>query len=178
MRIFCCIVAATSVLWLGACAQMGAPSGTPLSATIRQVTPEGEGESFGTIVFRDSRYGLYIEPNLVNMQPGPHALHVHENPSCAPGADGTPAGGAGNHYDPAGTGVHAGPYGDGHLGDLPNLVVENDGTARVPIVAPRVTVADLAGRALVIHAGADRYDSHAEHQHGTGGSRMYCGLIR
>jgi Cu-Zn family superoxide dismutase len=178
MRILYCVIAATSVLWLAACAQMAASSGATKSATIRQVTSAGEGESFGTVVFRDSEYGLWIAPDFVNLQPGPHALHVHENPSCAPGSDGTPGGGAGGHYDPAGTGMHMGPYGEGHLGDLPNLIVENDGSARVPVVAPRVTVADLTGRALIIHAGADRYDGHAEHQHGTGGARMYCGLIR
>jgi len=178
MRILFCVFAATSVFWLAACTQPASPPGASSSTTIRQVSAEGEGEAFGTLRFSNSEYGLLIEPDLINLQPGPHALHVHENPSCAAGSDGSPAGAAGNHYDPAGTGIHAGPYGDGHLGDLPNLIVENDGTARVLILAPRVTVADVTGRALIIHAGADRYDTHAAHQHGTGGSRMYCGVIR
>ncbi|NNE62329.1 MAG: superoxide dismutase, partial [Woeseia sp.] len=75
-------------------------------------------------------------------------------------------------------GEHAGPYGDGHLGDLPNLLVEPSGVSYVPVLAPRVTVADVKGRSLMIHAGADRYDEYGEHMHGKGGMRMYCGIIR
>jgi superoxide dismutase, Cu-Zn family len=149
-----------------------------VSATIREAAPDGEGVSAGTVKFVDSKYGLMIIPDLRGLAPGPHAAHVHENPSCVAGPDGAPAGGAGSHFDPKGAGVHGGPYGNGHLGDLPNLIVENDGAARVPVLAPRVKAADLKGHALIIHAGADRYDEHAMHQHGEGGSRMYCGVIR
>ena len=69
---------------------------------------------------------------------------------------------------------HEGPFGDGHLGDLPNLVVEGDGSARMPTVAPRLEVARIVGRALIVHAGPDRYADEGD----KGGARAYCGVIR
>ncbi|MBT8083828.1 MAG: superoxide dismutase family protein [Woeseia sp.] len=148
-------------------------------AVVRETSMDGgRGKSFGAVSFSDGPYGLIITPRLRRLDPGSHAVHVHENPSCAPNDMGMPAGAAGDHYDPEGTGEHAGPYGDGHLGDLPNLLVEPSGVSYVPVLAPRVTVADVKGRSLMIHAGADRYDEYGEHMHGKGGMRMYCGIIR
>jgi Cu-Zn family superoxide dismutase len=84
---------------------------------------------------------------------------------------------AGDHYDPEGTDRHAGPYGDGHLGDLPNLIVEADGTATIPVLAPRLSVSEIYDRSIMIHAEPDRYDEHETHHHGKGGARIYCGVI-
>ncbi len=146
---------------------------------LRESTTDGtRGRTYGLVSFEDGPYGLVITPKLHDMEPGPHAAHVHENASCDPDEAGVPAGAAGGHYDPHGSGAHTGPYGEGHLGDLPNLIVEPNGMATLPVVAPRVTVADLKGRSLMIHAGADRYDAYGEHEHGKGGMRMFCGIIR
>jgi Cu-Zn family superoxide dismutase len=158
------------------------PAGGEVFVTLHAVNPGDERSSIGTISFRDSKNGLIVEPRLAGLGAGPHAAHVHERPSCAaseaaPGEK-VAAGGAGNHYDPDRTNIHAGPYGAGHRGDLPNLTVEADGSATIPVLAPRLTTAELRGRALIIHAGADRYGDHAAHQHGSGGARAYCGLIK
>ena len=145
------------------------------AVTVHAVTTDGIGDPVGELSFSDTEFGLLIEPSIEGIEPGLHGMHVHQNPDCGPREhEGkiVAAGAAGDHIDPAGTGTHAGPYGDGHLGDLPNLVVEDDGTATLPVLAPRVTVADLEGRALVLHAGPDRYDD--EH---SGGDRAYCGVI-
>lgn len=147
-----------------------------ISAT---VSLHGLGDAMpGSIRFVDTRFGLLLEPDLASLVPGLHAAHIHEHGDCGASAAGEPLGNAGDHFDPAATGRHAGPYGNGHLGDLPNLIVEPDGTATLPMLAPRPTVADIRGRALILHAGADRYDEHAMHHHGKGGDRMYCGIIR
>lgn len=159
-----------------------APLMTPVveaAAVVSETTMDGSrGKSFGIVSFEDGPFGLVIKPKLRSMNPGPHALHVHENPSCAPDESGMPAGSAGGHYDPAGTGAHRGPYGEGHLGDLPNLMAEPNGMVTLPVLAPRLKVADLKGRSVMVHAGADRYDKYAEHEHGKGGMRMFCGVIR
>jgi Cu-Zn family superoxide dismutase len=149
-----------------------------MSASIQRVTAQGIAENVGTVAFRDSQHGLLIEPDLKGLPPGPLGIHVHQNPNCGPGADGTPGGAAGSHYDPQNTGRHEGPYGNGHLGDLPNLIVEQSGSVTIPVLAPRVKLADLKGRALMVHAGKDDYHEHAEHNHSAGGGRMYCGVIR
>jgi len=84
---------------------------------------------------------------------------------------------AGGHYDPAGTAKHEGPYGQGHLGDLPALYVGTDGNATLPVLAPRLKMTDLKGRALMIHAGGDNY-SDVPAPLGGGGARMACGVIK
>lgn len=147
-----------------------------VTVTLNAATMKGAGPEVGTVTLADGPYGLMVTPDLHGLEPGPHGLHVHANPACGPSTAGgttTPAGAAGGHYDPAGSGRHAGPYGDGHLGDLPNLVVEADGTATIPVVAPRLHLADVRGRGLMIHAGPDRYTGRAP-----GGARGYCGVIR
>ena len=84
---------------------------------------------------------------------------------------------AGGHYDPAGTGKHEGPYGNGHLGDLPALYVAADGKATLPVLAPRLKVADIKGRSLMIHAGGDNY-SDAPAPLAGGDARVACGVVK
>ena len=83
---------------------------------------------------------------------------------------------AGGHYDPENTGKHEGPFGNGHLGDLPRLVVNKQGVANIPVVAPRLKVADLKGHSLIIHAQGDNY-SDIPKPLGGGGARVACGVI-
>jgi Cu-Zn family superoxide dismutase len=145
------------------------------TVVVHEVDTEGVGAAIGEIGFVDTEFGLLITPNISGAAPGLHGTHVHANPSCAPAETNgsmVPAGAAGGHYDPENTGQHLGPFGEGHLGDLPNIVVEADGTASLPVLAPRLTVADLEGRSIMLHAGADRYDNED-----MGGGRMYCGVV-
>jgi len=83
---------------------------------------------------------------------------------------------AGGHYDPKNTKAHGEPWGDGHLGDLPALYVDPDGTAVNPVLAPRLRMKNVRGRSLMIHVGGD---NHADHPMplGGGGARMACGVI-
>ena len=124
----------------------------------------------GTVTFTDTPYGLLITPSLSHLPAGLHGFHLHQNPQCGnQGAD------AGGHYDPAKTNSHQGPYGNGHLGDLPVLMVTADGLAATPTLAPRLKTSDLAGLSIMIHAGPDNYsDTPAM---GGGGARMACGII-
>lgn len=150
------------------------------SGTLHEVTKDGFGNKVGRVQLEDTEYGLLITPDLAGLQPGLHGLHVHQNPDCGPAnKDGEviSGGAACGHYDPKDTDQHTGPYGGGHLGDLPNVMVEPDGSVSIPVLAPRVKVADVKGRSLMVHAGADRYSGHIQHSHGKGGTRMYCGVI-
>jgi len=144
------------------------------------LTDQGAGKNVGTITIKDTQYGLLLVPALTDLMPGLHGFHVHQNPDCAAGMkDNKPMAGlaAGGHYDPAGTGKHEGPYGQGHLGDLPALYVSADGKSTLPVLAPRLKMADLKGRSLMIHAGGDNY-SDVPAPLGGGGSRMACGVIK
>ena len=76
------------------------------------------------------------------------------------------------------TGKHEGPEGNGHLGDLPVLVVNNDGKATDPVVAPRIKkLSEIEGRALMIHIGGDNM-SDSPKPLGGGGDRYACGVIK
>ncbi|KIT27448.1 superoxide dismutase, partial [Vibrio parahaemolyticus VP766] len=86
-------------------------------------------------------------------------------------------GGAGGHYDPDNTGQHGFPWTDGnHLGDLPALYADMEGNANQPVLAPRLKMSDLKGRALMIHAGGDNHSDQPA-KLGGGGARIVCGVI-
>jgi superoxide dismutase, Cu-Zn family len=141
---------------------------------------KGIGAAVGSVTFSDTPKGLQIEAALFGLPPGPHGFHVHEHPSCGPQEkDGkiVPGLAAGDHYDPGNTRAHRGPeHKDGHLGDLPELVVEKDGVSNARMLAPHLKVADLRGRSLVIHAGGDNY-ADTPQPAGGGGDRIACGLF-
>ncbi len=160
-------------------------AGTPVFATGLHVpmaltTPTGPGAGVGTITITEGPNGATFSLDLHGLPPGAHGFHIHANPSCAPGdKDGkpVPAGGAGGHLDPAMTAMHMGPDGMGHLGDLPLLTVDADGTARAALTAPRIQSLDaLRGHALMIHAGGDNYADQPAPL-GGGGARLACGVI-
>ena len=89
-----------------------------------------------------------------------------------------PAGAAGGHFDPQHTGKHAGPQGNGHLGDLPVLQVAANGAATETLTAPRIIdVGALRGKALMIHAGGDNYSDQPAPL-GGGGARIACGVLQ
>lgn len=157
-----------------------AASAADVRVTMNKVDPEGVGEPIGTVTLRDSsELGLLILPDLKGLPPGAHGFHLHENPDCAPmtkEAKHNAAGAAGGHLDPQKTGRHAGPVGAGHLGDLPQLLVDDMGNARMAMVVPRLQVPDVVGHSLMIHAGGDNYSDQPQPL-GGGGPRIACGVI-
>lgn len=151
-----------------------------ITVELHAVSEAGVGVAMGTVVISESAYGLVFTPALTNLAPGLHGFHLHEKASCEPSLkDGKPvvAGAAGGHYDPAESKQHGAACGNGHLGDLPALYVDAKGVANNPVLAPRLKMADLKGRALVVHVGGD---NHADHPAplGGGGARMACGVIQ
>jgi len=150
-----------------------------VTVQMHAVDEKGIGQSVGQVVVSESAYGLVFTPALSSLSPGVHGFHVHENPSCeAKEKDGkmVPALSAGGHYDPAGSKRHGMPWGDGHLGDLPALYVDANGAANGSVLAPRLKMADIKGRALMVHAGGDNHSDHPAAL-GGGGARVACGVI-
>ena len=85
-----------------------------------------------------------------------------------------PAGAAGSHYDPDSKKSHKGPQGTGHKGDLPALTANAKGVNQT-VTAPKLKLADVKGRALVIHEGGDNYTDTPEN--GGGKGRIACGVV-
>ena len=148
-----------------------------VEVTMRLTSESGVGTAIGTISVKNSEVlvagrkepALLLQPNLAGLRPGLYAFHVHENPNCGPALkDGVavPGLGAGAHLWLSGTGQLSGTTFTSHLGDLPNLEVNADGTATKVVVAARLSLADVANRALMIHVSQD--DNSA---------RMACGRL-
>jgi superoxide dismutase, Cu-Zn family len=174
-RVLIVVLLVTSVLLM-----IGSVYAEDMVAQMYLLNDQGAGKGIGTVTIKITQYGLLFVPELSDLTPGLHGFHVHQNADCAAGMkDNKPMAGmaAGGHYDPVGTAKHEGPYGQGHLGDLPALYVGTDGKATLPVLAPRLKMVDLKGRSLMIHAGGDNY-SDVPAPLGGGGARMACGVIK
>jgi Cu-Zn family superoxide dismutase len=176
-RIISCLT-----LLAGASSWLGAAQGADAkSVTIDLISTQGVGAPIGTIDLEDSPGGLMLKPNLKGLPPGAHGFHLHTNASCAAAKkDGQMVAGlgAGGHFDPAKTNKHLGPDAmGGHKGDLPVLQVAADGTATGSLMAPHLTLADVTGHSLMIHAGGDNY-ADLPKPLGGGGIRIACGVVQ
>lgn len=135
-----------------------------------------DGAYLGQVVIEQGQQGLIISANVRGLSPGGHGFHIHETGSCEP--DFAAAGG---HFNPTGAshGARHGP--DRHAGDLPNLYVAADGTARLDVFTDAATLHtgvphslfDADGSAVIIHELPDTYLEDA----GAGG-RVACGVLR
>lgn len=137
----------------------------------------GPGKVIGTVTLSNTEIaagsrqeaGLLIKPNIKGLKAGRYAFHVHQFPKCGPAKkDGklVKGLGAGSHILLTGTGRFAGVRFGTHLGDLPDLVVDSKGIATTPTIAPRLSLWDVANRALIIHASED-----------DASDRMACGPV-
>lgn len=146
---------------------------------VYQVDAKGIGASIGTVTFKQTAKGLLITPALGKLSPGEHGFHIHENGSCEAAEKEGKMGAAlaaGSHFNPEKVAHHGTPL-DGHLGDLPALTVNDKGFATTPVLAPRLKLSDIQGRAIMIHAGGDNY-SDTPKPLGGGGERIACGVIQ
>ncbi|RZM93130.1 superoxide dismutase [Cu-Zn] SodC2 [Escherichia sp. E14V7] len=145
------------------------------------VTSQGVGQSIGSITITETDKGLEFSPDLKALPPGEHGFHIHAKGSCQPATKhgkASAAESAGGHFDPQKTNKHEGPEGAGHLGDLPALVVNNDGKATDAVIAPRLKSLDeIKDKALMIHVGGDNMSDQPKPL-GGGGERYACGVIK
>jgi Cu-Zn family superoxide dismutase len=169
---------AAAVIVGGASARAAKPA-KPVKVTINHIDAKGVGKPAGTITLKETKEGLELTTNLKGLPPGEHGFHLHEKGSCEPADNAgtiTPGHAAGPHYDPDATKAHKGPGGGGHKGDLPKLEISPKGTAKGKHQVAGLTLADVAGRTLMIHEAGDNY-SDTPKPLGGGGGRIACGVI-
>lgn len=134
---------------------MSTPAGAakPLA---RAVLVNAAGAEIGEVVFKgDGKYAERVEVEL-QLAPGApglgayHGFHIHTIGTCTAPAFTS----AGGHWNPAAVG-HG-----GHKGDLPSVLVGEDGTAYAEFETHRFDVSELFdtdGSAVVVHAGPDNF---------------------
>lgn len=162
---------------------------------------DAAGEEVGDVRFSEARgiTTVRVELQLDPAQAGTyHGFHVHANDD--------PANGAGCVADPAAAATTWFTSADGHwkaaaqnhgahLGDLFSLYVTADGSVEARFETDRFRVADLAGRAVIVHAGPDNFGNvptgTAVNQYtpnaadattltantGNAGARIACGVV-
>lgn len=155
--------------------------GSDFEVTMYQAVDDHNRQAIGTIVIRELKDGgVRFIPDLTGLEPGEHGFHIHRFDRCQPNREGGQlviGTEAGEHLDPEDTGRHAGPEGQGHMGDLPVLVANAEGEVVSPVEVQRLRLKDITGRALIIHAGGDNYADEPE-PNGGGGLRIACGVIK
>ena len=138
---------------------------------------DAKGNSVGMAMISPARGGgVSIALDLKGLPPGGHAVHFHAVPKCE-----APLTSAGGHFNPANK-KHGMQNPDGpHAGDLNNVTVDADGTAKTTLVNPNVTMGSEpnsiyanGGTALMIHAAADDMKTDPA---GNAGDRIACGAI-
>lgn len=157
----------------------GNASAESVKTPINKISDAGVEDEIGFVTFSDGPDGLLMLVDVVGLVPGVHGMHVHEKGTCAPALqDGKSVAGlsAGPHFDPGTTGKHQGPAAKGHKGDLPAIEANANGQVQQELKAPNLKVADIKGRAVIIHAGGDTYQDTPPL--GGGGARVACGVIQ
>lgn len=159
----------------------------PVHITINRISADGVGEKIGEIVAETSGHKFLLKPNVHGLEPGKHAFHIHQNPDCGAGEkDGVMIAGlaAGAHFDPHG--VMSSHGHDDHsahdhsgmekpAGDLPELVADEDGVARQPVEVKTLSLDQIFGRSIMIHAHGETPDDPQKAK--GGGNRIACGVI-
>jgi Cu-Zn family superoxide dismutase len=184
------LVAVAGLTVAGGAATIATQAAANDGAIHATATIEGPGGISGFATFTEDAGGVvHVNVKVSGLAPGLHGAHIHAIGSCTPDANGVPFGGAGAHFNPhlALHGEHTrGEHAEHHAGDLPNLVVNDDGRGRLNTASAHFTLTDLAteslfdtnGSAIVIHANQDDYVTQTGPLGpGQSGPRIACGRI-
>jgi Cu-Zn family superoxide dismutase len=129
------------------------------TAVLRDVN----GIKVGKVKFEGDAHGTVVKATLNGVTvglDGYHGLHVHANDTaalCDPAAAAGPFTNVGGHWSrpvepPAPPAIHG-----SHSGDLPSIQVLADGSGSARSVTGRFDPSEIAGRAVILHAGPDNF---------------------
>jgi len=119
---------------------------------------DASGATIGSVRLSQDRHGIvHVNVKVKGLTSGLHGIHIHAVGACAP-----TFAAAGGHYNPLGLEHGLDNPNGPHAGDLPNLVVNENGngrlnakTDRVTLTAGLATLFDADGSAIIIHANPD-----------------------
>ncbi|WOV84038.1 superoxide dismutase family protein [Sporosarcina jeotgali] len=180
-RLFEGMIMATLLLVLSGCGGMNEkiPVNADTVKTVETRLINTKGKQIGEAHFTDADGILTISLRAEGLNPGIHGIHLHEKAVCTP-PDFKSAGG---HFNPTDK-QHGFDNPKGyHLGDLPNLDVDDEGKVAVKVTMHNLTLQpgkpnslmDGDGSALVIHADPDDYKTDPS---GNSGERIACAELK
>lgn len=128
----------------------------------------------GTVTVHPDGAGVHIVADVAGVDTdGMHGIHVHENGQCDhEGEGGKHFTSAGSHFNPAGVEHACPPTDPRHAGDLGNIQVTG-GKGHLEISAANLSLDQLTGKALILHAGEDDCKTQPT---GNAGDRLACGV--
>lgn len=169
----------------------GAEQDTPAGSGTQIELKSPSGATVGTANFADEGNHLRVTVDTTGLTPGFHGLHIHQEGKCEANST-APSGGAPGDFLSAGGHLQVGGA-TGHpaSGDLTSLQVREDGHGYLVTTTDTVSMSDIQGKALIIHAGSDNFaniPSRYSREGGTGpdqttmstgdaGGRVACGVI-
>lgn len=148
---------------------------TASQATVQLTATQGNTAN-GGLNISAAGTGVRISGTVQGLKPDSEfGFHFHEKGDCS-ASDGTSAGA---HFNPTSQ-QHGNPQAQPHhAGDMPNVKSDAQGVAEVSIDNPDVSLHtgqpnDIVGKALVMHAKPDDYQTQPS---GNSGDRIACGVI-
>jgi len=155
---------------LNACATniQGPSAGAQLSST------KGNSTS-GLVTFTQAGPKVLVSAEIRGLKPNAeHGFHIHEKGDCSSG-DGMSTGG---HFNPTTQSHGAHGIGSHHAGDLPSLIADANGVAKLKFETTSITidsgVTNIIGRGLIVHRDPDDYKTQPT---GNAGPRLACAVI-
>lgn len=188
----------TPPVWTGAPAPAGtgaeqghgAGSGGAPGATAE--LKNAAGSSVGTATFTEEGDHLVVAVEARGLQPGFHGMHLHQIGKCEANSVAPTGGPAGDFLSAGGHLQVGGSTGHPASGDLTSLQVRSDGSAELTTTTSSVSLADIEGKALIIHSGADNFGNIPDRYQreggagpdattlatGDAGGRVACGVVQ
>ena len=180
LRLAALAALAAAVAGLAACstpnqgdARIAATAQLTASASVAQPNPQLPVR--GTLEFSQLGDTVRVMGVISGLKPNaPHAFHVHEKGDCS-APDFISAGG---HFNPTNQPHGAADSAHHHLGDMPQLMADASGTARVSFSSKSLTLTgpnSIVGRSIIVHRDPDDVNAQPT---GNAGPRLACGVIR
>jgi len=148
-------------------------TGRDITAAVALLHPTEGNSVRGTVTFTEVADGIRIVADVEGLDPGKHGFHIHEFGDCSA----PDAASAGGHFNPDGMPHGAPDDMERHVGDLGNLVADEEGKAHYERTDSFISFGgdhSIIGSAVVIHSGEDDFTSQPS---GAAGPRVACGVI-
>lgn len=150
----------------------------------------------GEVLLYQRKNGVVIKATFTKLPPGKHGFHIHKagdlrGEGCKGACDRTASRSLSttdcsrccDHWHKGQSTVHGGPPSSNaarHTGDLGNLEMKGSEPLEIEYFLRKVTVEELYGRSIIVHADEDDYGK-GEHEDsnttGHSGARIACAII-